>query len=105
MTEQKNLIPPKMLIVLELLPACGMDFVKAGVRAGYSESYARKLSSKFFFDARLQEALHVRIRRLLSEAGESDKDIVERVLQRQHLDAHPVRGSSLTGRSPMEILL
>ena len=43
MTDENNLIPPKMLIVLELLPACGMSFIKAGVRAGYSESYARKL--------------------------------------------------------------
>jgi len=43
MTDENNLIPPKMLIILEFLPACGMSFIKAGVRAGYSESYARKL--------------------------------------------------------------
>jgi hypothetical protein len=105
MTEEENLIPPKMLIVLELLPACGMSFVKAGVRAGYSDSYARKLPAKFATDARLQEALHERMRRLLNEAGESDRIIVERILQRQHIGAHPIMGSSLTGRSPFDVVL
>ena len=103
MTEENNLIPPKMLIVLEFLPACGMSFVKAGVRAGYSDSYARKLSVKFARDVRLQEALHDRMRRLLNEAGESDRIIVERILQRQHFNAHPIQGSYMTGRSPFAV--
>lgn len=103
MNHEKNLIPPKMLIVLEFLPVCEMSFIKAGVRAGYSESYARKLSVKFARDERLQEALHNRIKRLLSEAGESDRIIVERILERQHLNAHPFMGSCLTGRSPFAV--
>jgi predicted Zn-dependent protease len=103
MTEESNLIPPKMLIVLEFLPACGMSFVKAGVRAGYSDSYARKLSVKFARDERLQKALHERMRRLLNEAGESDRLIVERILQRQHFNAHPIQGSYMTGRSPFAV--
>jgi predicted Zn-dependent protease len=103
MTEEDNLIPPKMLIVLEFLPVCGMSFVKAGVRAGYSDSYARKLSVKFARDERLQEALHERMRRLLNEAGESDRLIVERILQRQHFNAHPIQGSYMTGRSPFAV--
>ena len=40
-------IPPKMLMVLEFLPSCGMSFNKAALRVGYSDSYARKISSKF----------------------------------------------------------
>ena len=89
-----------MLIVLEFLPACDMDFRKAGVRAGYSPSSAAKLSTKFARDQRLQHALHERMKRLLAEAGESDRLLVERVLQRRHFHAHPIRGSFLTGRSP-----
>ena len=100
MTDENELIPPKMLIVLEFLPACGMSFVKAGVRAGYSDSYARKLSVKFARDERLQMALHDRMRRLLNEAGESDRLIVERILQRQHIGAHPIVATYITGRSP-----
>ena len=42
-----------MLIVLELLPACDMSFVKAGVRGGYSVSYAKKLSARVARDKRL----------------------------------------------------
>jgi hypothetical protein len=97
---EKDLIPPKMLIILELLPSCGMDFRKAALRVGYSDSYARKISSRFAFDKTLQKALRERIRRLLAEAGESDRQIVEDILQRQHFDAHPIRGTYLTGRSP-----
>jgi len=103
MTEENNLIPPKMLIILEFLPACGMSFIKAGVRAGYSESYARKLSVRFARDERLQKALHDRMKRLLNEAGESDRIIVERILQRQHFNAHRLMGSYVTGRSPFAV--
>jgi hypothetical protein len=102
-TIEENVIPPKMLIVLEFLPACDMSFVKAGVRAGYSDSYARKLSAKFARDARLQEALHERIRRLLNEAGQSDRIIVERILQHRHIDAHPIMGSYMIGGSPFAV--
>jgi hypothetical protein len=100
MTDENELIPPKMLIVLEFLPVCGMSFVKAGVRAGYSDSYARKLSVKFARDERLQKALHERMTRLLNEAGESDRLIVERILQHQHIGAHPIVATYITGRSP-----
>ena len=98
--DEQDLIPPKMLIVLEFLPVCDMDFSKAGMKAGYSPSYAGKLSAKFARDARLQRALHERMKRLLAEAGESDRLLVERILQRRHFDAHPIQGPYLTGRSP-----
>jgi len=101
--DESNVIPAKLGIVLEFLPACGMSFVKAGVRAGYSESYARKLSAKFATDEGLQQALHQRMRRLLDEAGESDRLIVERTLQRQHFSEHPIMGSYLTGRGPFAV--
>ena len=98
--DETNLIPPKMLIVLEFLPACDMDFRKAGVRAGYSPSYAAKLSTKFARDERLQRALHERMKRLLAEADESDRLLVERILQRRHFNAHPIQGSYIVGRTP-----
>src|SRR5512133_3434322 len=101
--DENNVIPAKMVIVLEFLPACGMSFVKAGVRAGYSESYARKLAAKFATDEGLQQALHQRMRRLLDEAEESDRLIVERILQRQHFSEHPIMRSYLTGRSPFAV--
>jgi hypothetical protein len=102
MTEDE-LIPPQIVIVLELLPSCGMNFRKAGVKAGYSASYARKIVGRFAREPRLQKALHARMRRLLAEAQESDRLIVERVLQRQHFDAHPINGSYLIGRSPFAV--
>lgn len=101
--DESSLIPAKMIIVLEFLPSCGMSFVRAGVRAGYSESYARKLSTKFATDEGLQRALQERMRRLLEEAGESDRLMVERILQRQHFNEHRIMGSYLTGRSPFAV--
>ena len=92
-------IPPKMLMVLEFLPSCGMSFNKAALRVGYSDSYARKISSKFADDKRLQKALRDRIKRLLAEAKESDRLILERLLPRQHFNAHPICGTYLTGGS------
>ena len=71
-----------------------------GLRAGYSDSYARKLSARFARDERLRRALHARMRRLLDEAGESDRVIVERILQRRYMDEHPKRATYLTGTSP-----
>jgi hypothetical protein len=100
---ENSLIRPKMLMILELLPSCQMSFYKAARRVGYSDSYARKISSKFAYDEMLQKALHKRMKRLLAEAGESDRLIVERILQRQHIDAHPIRGSCLTGRIPFGV--
>ena len=93
-------IPPKLLIILELLPSCGMSFYKAALRVGYSDSYARKISSRFAYDETLQKALRDRIKRLLAEADESDRVVLERLLQRQHFDAHPLRGTYLLGRTP-----
>ncbi len=90
----------KMLMVLEFLPSCGMSFYKAALRVGYSDSYARKISSRFADDGHLQAALRDRIKRLLAEAEECDRLVLERLLQRQHFDAHPIQGSYLTGRSP-----
>ena len=92
-------IPPKMLMILELLPSCGMSFYKAALHVGYRPSYARKISSKFAYEKRLQKALHERMKRLLAEAGESDRLIVERILQRVHLTAHPIRGTFITDRT------
>ena len=103
MTEENDLIPPKMLIVLEYLPSCNMNFRTAAVKAGYSASYARKIVGKFATDPILQKALHERMKRLLNEAGESDRIIVERILQRQHFDQHRISGSYLTGRSPFAV--
>lgn len=100
---EDDLIPPQMVIVLELLPSCGMNFREAGVKAGYSPSYARKIVGRFAREPRLQKALHARMRRLLEEAQESDQLIVERILQRQHFDAHPVAGSYLIARSPFSV--
>jgi hypothetical protein len=96
---ENTLIPPKLLMILELLPSCGMSFYKAALRVGYRPSYARKISSKFAYDERLPKALQERMKRLLAEAGESDRLIVERILQRQHIDAHPIRGMFITGRA------
>ena len=92
-----------MLMILEFLPSCGMSFYKAALRVGYSDSYARKISSRFGRDETLQKALHARMRRLLAEAGDSDKLLVERILQRQHFNAHPIMGSYLIGRSPFAV--
>jgi len=43
------------------------------------------------------------MKRLLNEAGESDRIIVERILQRQHFNAHRLMGSYVTGRSPFAV--
>jgi hypothetical protein len=77
-----------------------MDFRRTAVRVGYSDSYARKISSRFAHDETLQRALRERMKRLLAEADESDRLIVERILQRQHFNAHPIAGTYLTGRTP-----
>ena len=98
MTEN-DLIPPKMIMILELLPACGMSFYRAALRVGYRPSYARKISSKFAYDETLQRALHERMQRLLAEADESDRLIVEKILQRQHLRHHPLVGGFITDRT------
>jgi len=97
---ENSLITPKMVMILELLPSCGMSFYKAALRVGYSDSYAHKISSRFAYDETLQKALHARMRRFLAEADESDRLVLERLLQRQHFDAHPIRGTYLTGRTP-----
>ena len=99
MTEN-DLIPPKMLMILELLPCCEMSFYKAALRVGYSPSYARKISSRFAYNETLRQALRNRMIRLLAEADRSDRLIVERLLQRQHFHAHPIRGTYITGRTP-----
>jgi hypothetical protein len=98
-------IPPKMLILLEWLPACGMNFRRAAVKAGYTTSYARKIVGRFARDAVLQGALRKRIERLLAEAGASDRAVVERVLQREHFRHHPISGSFVTGRHPSAAVL
>jgi hypothetical protein len=87
-----ELIPPQMLIVLESLPACAMNFVKAGVRAGYSESYAWKLPATLVREPLLQKALRANMKRLFEQAQESDKLLVEGVLQRNHFRHHPIFG-------------
>ncbi len=97
---ENDLIPPKMLMILELLPSCRMSFYRAALRVGYSDSYARKISSKFAYDETLQQALRDRMIRLLAEADESDRLIVEHILQRQHFHAHPICGTYITGRTP-----
>ncbi len=96
---ENDLMPPKLAMILELLPSCGMSFYQAALRVGYSHSYARKISSKFACDAVLQKALHERMQRLLAEAGESDRLIVERILQRQHIGCHPIVGGYITDRT------
>ncbi|MEN6335680.1 MAG: hypothetical protein ABFE01_15625 [Phycisphaerales bacterium] len=93
-------LPAKMILALELLPSLDFSFVKAGRIAGYSRSYCTKLAGRFARDKRLQQALHERMQKLLAETGQSDRNIVERVLQTQHLKEHPIAGSFLTGKSP-----
>lgn len=103
MTED-GLIPPQMLIVLELLPSCGMNFRHAGVKAGCSPSYARKLVGRFAHDKRLQNAPEDRMKRLLDEAGESGRLWAERVPQGDHFRHHPISGVFLTGRTKLMTL-
>jgi len=102
--DDNDRIPARMMMVLELLPSCGMSFTRAARRCGYSPSYAKKIVSRFAYEEPLRKALHERMKRLLEEAGESDRLIVERILQRKHYDAHRTRGYSITGRSPLEFL-
>jgi hypothetical protein len=93
-------LPAKMLIALELLPSLGFSFTKAGRVAGYSRTYCTKLAGRFARDKRLQQAFRERMQKLLAESGQSDRAIVERALQLEHLKKHPIAGSYLTGKSP-----
>jgi len=96
-------ISPRIMATLEYLPACKMNLREAAVKAGYSKTYARKLVGRFAREPHLQEALCRRISRLLEEAGQSDKVIVARILQRWHIDAHRVSGGFVTSEKHLPL--
>ena len=80
----------RTLAALEFLPACGMDFRKAAIRAGYKSSYAQKLAWRFMHEPQLRELFQQRIQRLLEETGEADRELVKKILQGQHMMSHRI---------------